>query len=155
MVYGLWTKECVIPMNDLENKVTETIKIKKSSIYMLGFIILLVVAGFLFFGNSKGSTNNSNVLTTEVNSQGVQEVTLSFKDYNYYPNTIKVQSGKPVSISLDNSVSGCFRDFTIREFGIREYLETPQDSVVFTPENPGTYTFACSMGMGYGKLIVE
>lgn len=93
--------------------------------------------------------------TGTVISADAQKVILGAKNGNYYPNTITVQAGKPVLLSLDSTVKGCLRDFTMRSFGVRKYLKTPQDTVEFTPSQKGTYTFACSMGMGTGKLVVE
>jgi plastocyanin domain-containing protein len=129
------------------------IKIKKSTFYILGIIVLMLIAGF-FFLKSGDPPITGNVVSGNANGD-FQKVVISMKNYNYYPNTIKVKAGSPVSISLDESVYGCFRDFTIREFGVREYLKTPQDTVEFTPTKKGTYTFACSMGMGTGILIAE
>ena len=92
---------------------------------------------------------------TEIQTGKTQEVVLSMKNYNYYPNTIKVKSDIPVRIYLDESVVGCYRGFTIRDFGINKYLKTPEDYIEFTPNKKGTFVFACSMGMGTGKIIVE
>jgi len=126
-------------------------KIRKSTLYLIGIVLLIVIVGFFFLSGESASAN----LIKENSGGEVQEVVIGMKNYNYYPNTIRVKAGMPVSIALDETVSGCFRDFTIREFGVHEYLRTPQDSVEFTPTKKGSYTFACSMGMGTGTLIVE
>ena len=84
-----------------------------------------------------------------------QKVTIGMKNGNYYPNTLTVNAGQPVELALDSSVTGCFRSFTIRELGISKYVKTPADTITFTLPRAGTYAFACSMGMGYGTLIVE
>ena len=128
-------------------------KIKKSTLYyILGTIILLVIAGSFMLKTISSSTGN----LVELKSNGeAQKIVIGVKDYNYYPNTIKVKVGVPLSISLDKSVYGCLRDFTIRDFGIRKYLKTPEDTIEFTPTKKGTFKFACSMGMGTGTLIVE
>ncbi|MEK6908775.1 MAG: cupredoxin domain-containing protein [Nanoarchaeota archaeon] len=123
----------------------------KNSIYLIGIIVLAVAFGFIMV---KGNSVSEEVYTAPV-IDGVQEVVLSLKDYNYSPNTVKVQAGIPVRIYLDSSVVGCLRDFTINDFGIRKHLKTPEDYVEFTPTIIGRYTFACSMGMGTGVLIVE
>ena len=130
------------------------IEIKKSAaLYVLGIALMVVLAGY-FMLKSGNSNITGNVAATGLN-EGAQKVVIGVKNYNYYPNTVKVKAGKPVSISLDESVYGCLRDFTIREFGVRKYLKTPQDTVEFLPTKPGTYAFSCSMGMGTGTLIVE
>ena len=128
-------------------------KIKKSTLYyILGTIILLVIAGSFMLKTISSSTGN----LVELKSNGeAQKIVIGVKDYNYYPNTIKVKVGIPVSISLDKSVYGCLRSFTIRDFGISKYLKTPEDTIEFTPTKKGTFKFACSMGMGTGTLIVE
>lgn len=120
--------------------------------YLVGIVALLFLFGIMMI--VPGSKDGNSVSNVE-NKNGIQEVTLSLKNYNYYPNEVRVQSGVPVRIYLDSKVIGCLRDFTIRDFGIHKYLKTSEDYVEFTPTEPGRYTFACSMGMGTGVLIVE
>ena len=129
------------------------IKIRKSTLYIAG-IILLILAGSFFMLKNKDIGVGENIINKNSDSN-VQKLIIGMKNYNYYPNNVKVKAGIPVSISLDESVFGCFRDFTIREFGIRKYLRTAKDTVDFIPTKPGKYTFACGMGMGVGTLIVE
>ena len=131
----------------------DQIKIKKSNLYLIGIIILIAFAVY-FISDTSGNADAEDYIVNNVNGE-IQEIIIGMKNYNYYPNTIKVNVNKPVSITLDKSVYGCFRDFTIRDFGIRKYLKTPNDKLVFTPTKKGTFRFACSMGMGTGTLIVE
>jgi len=128
------------------------IKIKKSIIYLIGIIVLILILGFFLIRNMVISTGD--IINNNGNGE-IQKITLGIKNYNYYPNTIVVKSGQPVRIYLDESVFGCYRYFTIRDFGISKYLITPQDYIEFTPTKKGTYRFSCSMGMGTGTLIVE
>ena len=129
---------------------------EKSTKYGLALFVLVLVGGLFFIRGGADAGITGNVVANGVEGSGdVQKVIIGMQNYNYYPNTITVESGKPVEIFLDDSVYGCFRDFTIREFGIHEYLRTAEDSVTFTPTEKGTYTFACSMGMGTGKLVVK
>jgi len=118
------------------------------------FIIVLaigLVGAYLYnAGNSNDSSGNSGT-----GSGKVQKINLGMKNYNYYPNTIKVNANQPVSIILDSSVSGCYRDLVIRDLGVRKYSTNPSDTIDFTPTKKGTFTFACSMSMGTGKIIVE
>ena len=123
----------------------------KNTTLFFGIVIILAVAGVLFYLSSEGVSITSNV----IGKGEVQKIVISYKNYNYYPQEIRVKEGQPVSISLDNSVGGCFRSFTIRGLGLAKYLATPQDTLEFTPTQKGTYRFACSMGMGTGTLIVE
>lgn len=126
-------------------------KIKKSTLYLLGIFLLLVVASYAL---TKGNDIPSDSPIQE-DSKDVQKIVLSIQNYNYYPNTVIVKAGMPVRIYLDSTVAGCYRSFTIKDFGIAKNLPTPKDYVEFTPTKIGTYKFACSMGMGTGTLIVE
>ena len=120
---------------------------------MWGTLLLIAFGGYLMMaGASDGVTGN---VVAGAGSGEVREFTLGMKNYNYYPDSITVKAGQPVKISLDKTAQGCFRDFTIRDLGVRKYLQKTSDFVEFTPTKKGTYTFACSMGMGYGKLIVK
>lgn len=127
-------------------------KIKKSTLYAIGILIILVLAAFALSKIPSEKNTNQN---PPVQNGEVQKVIIGVQNLNYYPNTIRVKANQPVEISLDESVSGCLRSFTIREFGINEYLATPEDKITFTPTKKGTFRFACSMGMGTGTLIVE
>ena len=98
-----------------------------------------------------GIGNKSDTASASENS--VQEITLSFK-YNYYPNTITVGAGKPVEITLDSSVRGCYRSFNIRELGVSYRSSGPSDKIKFTPNQKGSFEFACGMRMGRGTIIV-
>ncbi len=124
----------------------------KTTTYLVMIIILVISIGFFILKNSPSIISSNSA---SAGSGEVQKVVIGMKNYNYYPNTIKVKVNKPVSISLDNSVGGCFRSFTIREFGIAKYLASPEDKITFTPTKTGTFRFACSMGMGTGTIIVK
>jgi len=126
-------------------------KMKKITLYSISIIILIILGGYLLLGKTSA---NSNAIVGS-NSGDFQKITLSIKNYNYYPNTITVKANQPVRIYLDESVVGCYRSFTIRQLGIAKYLRTPSDYLEFTPTKQGTYGFACSMGMGTGTLVVE
>ncbi len=124
-----------------------------NKMYMVGIVVLLAVVGFFVLGS--GDKSDDLINGDDIGQGDAQKIVLSEKDYNYYPKEVKVKAGQRVSLSLDSNVKGCLRAFTIRSLGVNKYLQTPKDSVEFTPTKAGTYTFSCSMGMGYGKLIVE
>jgi len=127
---------------------------KNSTILISIVLLVLVVGGFIFMNSNKLNSDTSTI-PGDVIAGETQKVVISMKNYNYYPQTITVKAGVPVSISLDSSVSGCFRSFTIPQLGVAENLRTPQNNVEFTPDEKGSYKFQCSMGMGYGTIVVE
>lgn len=131
-------------------------EIKKSTIYIGMILLALVLGGFFFFREGSSTVNGNVVFEGGQALQGeVQNVVIGEKNLNYYPNEIKVKAGQPVSITLDSSVAGCLRSFNIKDLGVSKYAKTPSDTIDFTPTKKGTFRFACSMGMGYGKIIVE
>ncbi len=130
----------------------------KNTTLLIGIVLLVaLVGGFIFVGSARGGNSiNGNVVSdNSVSAGNVQKVILGMKNYNYNPNTITVKAGQPVSITLDSSVQGCLRSFAIKDLGVSKYAKTPSETIDFTPTKKGTFTFACSMGMGYGTLVVE
>lgn len=126
----------------------------KNALWMAVIGVFIVVAGAIIFMNS----GSSNIVTGNVivNTGGdAQKITLSERELNYYPQTLTVNVGQPVELTLDSSVKGCLRSFTIRDLGVQQYAKTASDVIKFTPTKKGTFTFACSMGMGYGTIIVQ
>ncbi len=114
-------------------------------------VVLMRNSGYAVF-DTKSAGNRDAVSQT---SGDVQQVTLSIKNYNYYPQTITVKQGVPVRLTLDSSVTGCYRTFVIPAFGVNSYSKDSTDVIIFTPTTKGIFKFQCSMGMGYGTLIVE
>ena len=122
----------------------------KNTTILILIAVLVIIGATLAFQEVESSSNSSNSDSSEV-----QKITLSMKNYNYYPNTITVKTGIPVELTLDSSVFGCYRSFTIRQLGISKYSTIPEDKIRFTPTKQGTFGFSCSMGMGTGTIIVE
>ncbi|MDO8555988.1 MAG: cupredoxin domain-containing protein [Nanoarchaeota archaeon] len=121
----------------------------KNILQLIIIALLVISAGWFVMSNrAAASENNQGTITGQV-------ITLSMKNGNYYPNTITVKAGQPVTITLDKSIKGCYRSFTIPTLGIQKNLPTPNDALTFTLPQPGSYRFACSMGMGTGTIIAE
>jgi len=129
----------------------DTVSINKSSIWKYAALILLVGVIVVFFVKSNTSQYNAKI----IDDGSSQSITIGYKNYNYYPNTIRVKVNEPVTITLDESVSGCFREFVIPDFGVDEVSNNPSDTITFTPDKKGTFVFRCGMGMGNGIMIVE
>lgn len=126
---------------------------KNTTLLAITVAIVAIIALGIFMKTTPQNTSLNS--TSNQNREPAQKIVLSLKNFNYYPNTITVKEGQPVQISLDKTVSGCLRSFTIPEFGVSKYLPKPSDTVEFTPNKKGTFKFQCSMGMGYGTIIVE
>jgi len=147
----IFTNEDALAMhNSAKHFKKETPKNRKK-IFIWIFIIVILISGY-FLISGKPLTGNS---INEDSENSVQKITLSFKNYNYYPNTIKVKQGIPVEITLDNTINGCFRSFNINGLGVSVYSSNPSKTVKFTPDKKGSFEFACGMRMGYGTIVVE
>lgn len=129
---------------------TEPKKSYKKTIFIVIIISALLIGGFFLFNNKSISGDS-----IKDNPEEIQKLILSFKNYNYYPNTITVKEGVPVEITLDNSIRGCYRSFNIKSLGVSKYSSNPEDKVKFIPDKKGNFEFACGMRMGYGTIIVE
>ncbi len=135
---------------------SETKKSYKKTIFIVIIISALLMGGFFLFNNKSISGNSIQEQSNTLNQNTeVQKITLSFKDYNYYPRTIQVKQGIPVEITLDSSIKGCFRNFNIRALGVSQSSSSPSDKITFTPDKKGSFEFACGMRMAYGTIIVE
>ena len=82
-------------------------------------------------------------------SDEVQKIEIIVDSYSFKPETITVEAGKPVEITLRSIASSVPHDFTIDdpESGliITHDVKGGRDATfTFTPENAGTYKFYCS-----------
>lgn len=89
----------------------------------------------------------------------VKEVTLQFKDYNYYPNTIEVKKGQTLRLVGDlqssNKLIGCFSYVRIPDFGVQKRLSAGDNVIEFVADKEGTFPFSCGMNMGRGQVVVQ
>ena len=94
------------------------------------------------------------VATTGVD--GVQRVTIEV-DYGSYQN-VRLKAGVPAKLTFhvpEGKLIGCNSSLTIPAFGIRADLSTGDTVVSFTPDQAGTYPYACWMGMIKATITVE
>jgi len=147
---------------------SQNIEIKKSTLIII--VSILVIGSFLTFAIVKiaSGNDNDNPATGElvkggqtgsnsvVNEGDVQVVNLGVANYNYDPQTIKVEAGKKVRIIGNmQQLAGCLRAFTIPKLGISKIFSKNDNLLEFTPTQKGSFPYSCSMGMGYGTLIVN
>jgi plastocyanin domain-containing protein len=90
-----------------------------------------------------------------ISSGGIQEAFIVVKD-GYSPDTIQVTAGRPVRLVFHRQESDpCSERVILDAFGVS--AELPRCSNVpleFTPTEPGSYEFACQMGMLRGTVVV-
>lgn len=129
----------------------------KNSMILMGIgVMIILVGGFVFVNaGSKGVTGN--VINDEGNViQGdMQRVVLSQDGFNY--EDVEVKAGQPISLSADSSVRGCLRSVVFNFDGKKysKYLKSESEVLELPALKKGSYTFSCTMGMGFGKLVVK
>ncbi len=118
---------------------------------MIG-ILVFVVGGFVFINSESTDTSGTDA---QIMQGETQRVVLSQDGLNY--KDIVAEAGRPIVISADSSVAGCLRSvvFTANGKKYSKYLKTSEDTLVLPSLSKGTYSYTCSMGMGYGKLVVN
>ena len=128
---------------------------------LLGIIGVILMATFLLVAArnifSNGKVDAAIVSDTPTESNGEEQVVdLTVKDYNYYPNTINLKYNVPAKIVVDtNKVRGCLQSIVIPDFGVRKFVTAKDNIISFVPDKKGTFSFSCSMGMGFGKIVVS
>lgn len=99
---------------------------------------------------------SSGPAVAAVVSDGVQEIHVTVKG-GYSPDTIVVQSGKPVRLQFyRDETTDCSERLVFEDFGIDVMLPPFQTTTVeFTPPAAGEFPFRCGMNMLKGLLVVE
>ena len=87
---------------------------------------------------------------------GAQEVQVVVKG-GYSPDVIRVQQGVPLRLIFDRQESGdCTSRVVFADFGVNRALPAfARTTIELTPDDVGTFGFACGMNMVHGTLIVE
>lgn len=113
----------------------------------LGLIVFIV--WFFWLKRSRG------VHASETGS-GQQEAMILVKG-GYTPDTIIVQSGRPVRLNFRREeTASCSDKVVFAHFQKSADLPTGETvAVELLPKDPGEYEFSCPMGMFRGRLIVE
>ncbi len=128
---------------------------KNSAMLAIIGIMILLVGGFVFVNFGSGVTGKVIDEGQEIIPGETQKATLSQNGLNYAD--LRVKAGQPIELTADSSVGGCLRSVVFRLNGkaYSKYLKTPSDTIQLPALEKGTYTFSCTMGMGFGKLVVE
>ncbi len=85
----------------------------------------------------------------------IQVIETIQKTYGYFPKTVTVKKGKPVRWIIDSQDQySCASSILLAKYGINTTLKPGKNIFEFTPEEVGTFTFSCSMGMYTGTIQV-
>lgn len=94
--------------------------------------------------------------TEAVETNGVQDVTISVASNGYSASSQTLRKDVPVRLKLvTKNAAGCARAFTIPDLNISKILpNTGSELIEFTPTKPGRLAYSCSMGMYTGVFTV-
>ena len=118
---------------------------EKSTVYGLGIFMVVILAGFIFFGGDKAQTTGSTVLADD----GFVEVTTTLKGFQYNPDTIKLEEGSRVRLTVNNK-DNVLHAFNLKQFGIVGSIQPRSTKTVeFTAtktNGQAVYTFSQEHG---------
>lgn len=78
-------------------------------------------------------------------------------DGGYIPNTIVIKKGKVTKINfLRKDPTSCLEEVILGDFKTRKYLPLNKKvTIELKPKEEGEFTYACSMNMYQGKIIIR
>jgi plastocyanin domain-containing protein len=134
-----------------------TMEPTKKLLYIGALLAITVIIGasIVIGGSGKASAEKVVSTTTSETSKDVQEVTLTFKNYEYQLSPPQLRQGVPVRMTVDlSTVTGCMRSIVIPSFNVKQTVSSGDNIITFTPDKAGTFNIACSMNMGRGTFTV-
>ena len=110
-------------------------------------ILAIAVLGWYFFAPRRA--------VNAALSDGVQRVQVTVRG-GYSPNVVQVRQGVPVEMEFDRQESGdCSARVVFPDLQLSAALPAHQRTTVrFTPQQSGSFLFACGMNMIQGTLVV-
>ena len=126
---------------------------------------MLVVFGLVAAGNgatllginvSLPAQHDSDEVVAATGADGIQRATVEV-DYGAYRD-VRLKAGVPTELTFhvpEDKLIGCNSSLAIPAFGIQADLATGDTVVSFTPDQAGTYPYACWMGMIKATITVE
>ncbi|MBI4437698.1 sulfite exporter TauE/SafE family protein [Candidatus Uhrbacteria bacterium] len=126
-------------------------------VLVIGFAQLL--NGFTLLGvASPGSVTKEKLAVAQdalLLVDGKQIIQMEVGGGFYVPDVLQVVEDIPVEWEIYGpSFMGCAETLVSRGLGINARLKPGDNTVRFTPKEPGEYVFSCSMGMVRGTMIV-
>lgn len=131
---------------------------KKGQLAIIAVVaIVLIVAGFYFFGslgNSSAKVVSGDGVNSAGNSGNTRVINVDAEKFQYSPDVIKVKKGERVKIVINNVDFN--HGMVIPGLGLSGI-----DSIEFTADKAGTFEFRCPTPCGsdhrdmIGTLVIE
>jgi plastocyanin domain-containing protein len=137
-------------------------EIQKKSYWKIASVVMVILlVGIITYNMSSSSAQSKltgNSISGPTNAalqNGVQEINMNIESNGYSPNSFVLKTGVPVKWNIDvKQLTGCNSQLILRDYGITKNLQQGLNTIEFTPDKEGTFTFNCGMGMLRGSLIV-
>lgn len=165
LLFSLGTLPLMFGLGALSTLLTK----KFSGKMMTASAALVILLGLFMFNNGialsgipmpfasnsiTASSSQRNVAMAEM-VDGVQVVTTPLAPGGYQP--IKVQSGIPVKWVVsaeEKAINGCNNRIIVPKYNIEKSLVPGDNIITFTPQESGTVSFSCWMGMIRSSITV-
>ena len=127
---------------------------KYSRVMLTVSSMLIFVMGLNILGNGLALSGvflpqrNASAVIQAMQDEGVQTLRTEI-DYGSYP-AVRVKAGIPVDWTIiipEGKLNGCNGEILIPAYQIDVVLQEGENSVSFFPEQPGTISYSCWMGM--------
>ena len=119
----------------------------------------MLLCSFPAFSEAAGRRNAAAEENREPTGEvvdGVREIRMEASQFEFDPETIVVYEGETVEIAAVST--DVTHGFGLEEYDIDQVLEPGEEETIrFTAEEPGTYTFRCTVfcGAGHGGMQGE
>ncbi len=124
------------------------------ALFSIALVILLAFGGFFALRATSGVSTPVPITPVPM-IDGIQEVRMAVKGYEYEPSTITITAGQKVRWIVDaTEAAGCAHSLISPQIGVRQVLKSGENIIEFTPTQRGTIPFSCSMGMTSGEFKV-
>jgi len=122
--------------------------LKASGVLVMVLGLVMFTRGMSLFGIGLPVLSTGRGVAVARLADGWQEVQTTVESGQYHP--FVVQKGVPVRWTIRvkaDDLNGCNNPLTIPQYGIRKELFPGDNLIEFTPEQEGTITYTCWMGM--------
>ena len=101
-------------------------------------------------------SNHSSNSNTGIEKDGIQYVSSTLESGHYPDITVKAKTPVKWTIHAEkSSINGCNYKILLPDFNTECVFEEGDNTIEFTPQKAGVYTYSCWMGMITGKIYVE
>jgi plastocyanin len=107
-------------------------------------VVLAMVGTLLDCGSASSASNSSSTTSTTSIPPGTRVIAITARSFSFDPDVITVSAGEPVAIRF--FAVDAFHTFTIQGKGTIVSANASQTRTgIFRLDQPGTYTFYCSV----------